>query len=119
MVSCFLFFFLQISSAESLGSASFSSNKVNLAEAVKNPKNYENMKMIIEGKVTYICKRAGCCAHLVKDNRTLRIESNKKSFIFPKKLMSKNLWAEGTLAYEKDATDTSSTLYFIADGIKF
>jgi len=72
---------------------------VDLGEIVKDPKKYENKKIILDGTVKAVCQMKGCWMELVtaQDGPGVRVRFKDYAFFVPKDAAGLKVRAEGKI----------------------
>jgi hypothetical protein len=72
---------------------------VDLGEIVKDPKKYENKKIILDGTVKSVCQKKGCWMELVtaQDGPGVRVTFKDYAFFVPKDAAGIKVRAEGKI----------------------
>lgn len=71
--------------------------KITFEEGVKNHSKYKGKYVQLEGKVTDVCKMAGCWAMITDGKSEVRISFKDYGFFVPREAIGKNVLAEGFL----------------------
>lgn len=97
------------------------SNKIPLAEALKDPSKYANKKVRIEGTIVRSCKMEGCWAELAPDKsgkKSVRVTMKDHSFFIPLQSAGSFARVEGTF-FVKTLTKEQVDHLINEDGAKF
>ena len=78
---------------------------VSLQEALQRPANYQNQKVLLEGKISDVCQMKGCWLMLSDGERAIRIKFEGYAFFVPKDSRGKKVRAEGSLVQETLSED--------------
>jgi hypothetical protein len=72
---------------------------VAVEDMVKNPKKYENKKIILEGTVKSVCQKKGCWMELISapDRTGVRVRFKDYGFFVPKDAAGMKVRAEGKI----------------------
>lgn len=71
--------------------------KVNVSELLKNPKNYEGKKVLVEGTILNVCEKRGCWIELSSDKEfeSIRVKVKDGEIVFPMEAKGKTAVVEG------------------------
>ncbi len=74
-----------------------STEKVNVSELLKNPKNYEGKKVLVEGTILNVCEKRGCWIELASDKEfeSIRVKVKDGEIVFPMEAKGKTAVVEG------------------------
>jgi len=78
---------------------------LNLKDALQQPAQYQNQKVLLEGKISDVCQMKGCWLMLSDGERSIRIKFEGYSFFVPKDSRGKKVRAEGRLIQETLSED--------------
>ena len=78
---------------------------VSLKEALQRPAKYQDHNVLLEGKISDVCKMKGCWLMLSDGERAIRIKFENYSFFVPKDSRGKKVRAEGRLIQETLSED--------------
>ena len=97
------------------------SNKVSLADVLRNPSKYTGQKLLVEGVVVRSCKMEGCWAELAPDKngqQSVRVTMKDHAFFIPLQSAGSFARAEGTFIVKTLTKDRVDHL-INEDGAKF
>lgn len=117
------------------------SERVKLAEVLKEPRKYEGASVVIEGTVSRVCKNRGCWVEVTPEGaaagESVRVVFSNHSFFVPKDSESMKFRAEGEFSFKKlskeevdhlikddgaklklNADGTADELSFVAAGVE-
>jgi len=78
---------------------------LNLKDALQQPAQYQNQRVLLEGKISDVCQMKGCWLILSDGERSIRIKFEGYSFFVPKDSWGKKVRAEGRLIQETLSED--------------
>ncbi len=84
---------------------------VTIEALMENPENYLGKVIKVEGKVKEVCPMAGCWLDMEASGKQVRIKVKDGEIVFDKKLVGKQVLAEGTV-YKFDLTKEKAISYF-------
>ena len=73
---------------------------LSLHEAMKQPGEYKDEKVLLEGKIKDVCQMKGCWLLLSQGDEAIRIKFEGYSFFVPKNSLGKRARVEGKLMQE-------------------
>lgn len=122
------------------GSPVGDSERVALADVLKEPRKYEGVRVVIEGTVSRVCKNRGCWVEIKPEgaaDESVRVVFSNHAFFVPKDSESMRFRAEGQFSFKKlskeevehlikddgaklkvNADGTSDELSFVAEGVE-
>ncbi len=76
------------------------SNAISVEQAINEIDALKRKEILLEGKVSKMCKKKGCWMALEGENNSIRVTFKNYSFFAPKEVLEKRVQVQGVLSEE-------------------
>ncbi|MEO6595409.1 MAG: DUF4920 domain-containing protein, partial [Planctomycetota bacterium] len=87
-----------------------------LAFALKNPANFTDKTVRLQGPITAVCQTKGCWMHLGNQNPPVMVKFNDYAFFMPKDASGRTAIVEGTMSMKQETVE--QTKHYLEDAGK-
>lgn len=115
IISLFFTFSVMAKDKKNFGQGEFQKEPVALAKVMENYEAYKNKNVVIQGKVSKVCKKKGCWLELEDKTAKVRTTMKDYGFFVPAEIKGKTVLIEGILE-QKDMPKSALKHYMKDEG---
>ena len=113
MIVLFVLFGCQPEQTKKFGAEITLKEKIKVSEILSKPEEYVGKKVLVEGTVVDVCKKAGCWMEIASDapNQKIKIKVKDGDIVFPVEAKGKSALVEGVV-YSIELNEEEAIEYF-------